>query len=345
MNNDIMFLKMSNRVENNVYISHHVYSIINFFKESPIRSCLLAVSFLSLLYYVVKNRFKGDKEVKRLLPANNIKIKETLNIKFKNVISHLEPSLEHENVSESIKKLKEIFQKEQELNNLFIKYAFDHACLHYHLVKITGAFKKTSNKIQKVWEKFLIENHLNISIHYPNKEIIKLNLTREIRDLTNELTPLIKFESVSSLSLKEQSQFTVLINKSFSHPFNPPIDNPNYFKKNNIFIAKDKNEIVGFLVFNIEESYIEAVACAPQYVRFGIGTRLLKELASVLDRKETKPKNIELEVRTKNPAKLIYEKIGFKKDTNTSPTKYIYPAEYSLPMVVPFTIFKKSLLG
>ncbi|MEM7176009.1 MAG: hypothetical protein AAF443_08865 [Chlamydiota bacterium] len=67
---------MANAIKNNTFISQYFSYEINFFKESPIKSCLLAVSFLSLSYLVVKylsNKKRSNQSAIHLV--NNVQFK------------------------------------------------------------------------------------------------------------------------------------------------------------------------------------------------------------------------------------------------------------------------------
>jgi ribosomal protein S18 acetylase RimI-like enzyme len=89
-----------------------------------------------------------------------------------------------------------------------------------------------------------------------------------------------------------------------------------YFKIGEIFIAKEKNQIMGVLVFKIEQYWegkviiIEDLAVKEEFKGRGVGKNLIEKLEKYS--KENNIKRILLSTHIRTPALSFYKKIGFK---------------------------------
>lgn len=109
------------------------------------------------------------------------------------------------------------------------------------------------------------------------------------------------FFEISQESFENQSPWTIEQFISF-------FDNP----FNHYFIVKENNQIVGFLLFNVlfEAAEIELIGVRKNCLRKGIGTKLLNEMLSFLQKENVE--NLFLEVRaSNNKAIAFYEKHDF----------------------------------
>ncbi len=90
-----------------------------------------------------------------------------------------------------------------------------------------------------------------------------------------------------------------------------------YFKIGKIYVAIEKNKIVGCLVFKIEQYWqgkviiIEDLAVKQEFKRFGIGKSLLNELENYANKNEMFM--ICFNTNRKSPAIKFYRKYGYKQ--------------------------------
>ena len=93
-----------------------------------------------------------------------------------------------------------------------------------------------------------------------------------------------------------------------------------YFKDSEIYVSKNQKEIVGVLVFQIEQWWegkiiiIQDLAVSEKFQKQNIGKELMVFLENYAKKKEVK--RIYFETNKKSPTIKFYEKLGYKINKN-----------------------------
>ncbi len=321
----------------------YTFPLMRTLKKYLYAFALSIISYLGLLW-VIPKRIRKDQCIEKCHPLKQIDPFQ-LSPFFMQSIASLD--IKMIGIEKEIDKVNEIFKKEKG-RVISLNYAYEHFSLHNNLVKITDRINKTTqDKAKNIWKKLLKKIDKKFYLLFPNYHQIILNLEREINDIRNgcrvhpSITGIVG--PLSSLSQSDQQQMKKILTDNFSNPFNPKIEKKEYFNKNSVFIAKFKEKIIGLLIYSKKDHYIEAIACSPQWARYGIGTKLFQALVNHFNDKTLKsPEWITLEVRPKSPAKNKYLQLGFKEFQGQG-LPYLNPQENTVPMKISFQTLRRAL--